>query len=1507
MTRLVSPALRRAPSVPLACCCSCRSSTPAKARSAPPDAAPYSTALDLASTGQARPPMAPPPPYLFRHPGGFGFFSRSLPKKPPSPAIPPLQLDTPSFWVLHSTPQFQPDWRHSSFAAPPPPPPKPQLEPFDVRSWRPSSQSYAPPLLPSRATIAAGGLRRSMARIGGGKCVCGRVRHSCLRCRASSTSAGVGAAVQRRLEEEAAVVAAERRPEGDGSGSASASSGSDGHPPSRPTMGPSAQASAADRFHELLNREALGFDVRILPSPRGWTSPPSRTPSAATQRRKPIRDLSHDEARAALEPLVEAAQDADFLSALSLQQRVRLVASIGRVIRAVRPPSPQKIFPGLRDEGIAPEEEAFSELRHAAAEAMRMIMVTLPPMDSKEGGLVSASRQAALARVDIACLSDDVEAISASIEQMGKPGADELSQSISQLFRLRIDPLPTFDKPAFADKLHRQIEQAKTALVYLFEAWLRAPQPVSSHASSITALRLLHTHNVAKILDLLLPPEQFPSAGTERKQKAWNDILRRRYGKVLARSDPEPERWFEEEIANADPDELRLGLGFDPLKLGTHLVRHLARSGSALQALQIWKVIDKPLDELQSERLTDRLTEEEKIRTMTPLVHGLTQQRLYEDANRFTTELESLAKSLASDAKAAESFPDDPTYAGAPAMNALARNAFDVLAKLASDQGRAEIADRLLESLEGTGVDDKTTLKLSARRLRAKASRFRLEEAKEVFEQSQQGDASSWQQYRLSGQMALAHLKVNDVEGALKVVSEMLQAGLIVPLATINALMYGFARRGDVKSTYELFTQLSEGDFPHAHPTTSSWNALTKALQTERDTSSIEEIIRDMRRAGCRPDLETWTILLSAYVNNGQWTTAFALYRHLQLNADRTLQPDTVVYNVMLRACILAATPATLVLELFRDLIARGVRPNKSTYTLVLQSLCNAGLMDEAEDLFLILDRRQLSPHRPIGTEVIEPDQVLFTSMMAGYLRTGQREKADAMLTEMRVRGMKPGSHTLALLVAAKVSSLREQRDHVDPRALNALVKETRYFLKQNNIPSSIPQPIALDKPAATLRALETIYWPILAEFSRRGEADEAQQLIDYLFQYGGGSRGASNLVVSRIRLYTILMGTLRNKELSSSGDMAEETITKLYEIFQVVYAAVRQRFVRMRRRMVPLPEAEEGAEPVEVVEERVDPAQASILRNPLSIFLDTASRAGDHELIETTWRTLARQGFAFDSTNWNNLAMWFIQDLQLERAFWIVEHVLCRPFAPDGVKAGFDLEDQTAAFAQELASVTRASAFGRMSARRWAVRRRPDDEPPEAIDIDALLDDRTFDQPFRLSFTDGNDPRKADAQATRADVPEPQTTSSTEDSVDGEETEPEEAPRLGFADALDAGFREHTEMLWHPFSRTLAALNSALETLTEEGSVRVSKAYAEHIRKEEGIEVDDEERLRAALEARGELVDLDPEEARDAYRSLVTQHPHTVDAINRWRRRNDRLNSIRRRASGSQRYDLRM
>lgn len=1216
--------------------------------------------------------------------------------------------------------------------------------------------------------------------------------------------------------------------------------------------------------------------------------------------------MTPEEARAALEPLVEATEDADFIDALPLQHRLRLVTSIGRVIRAVRPPSPQKIFPGLRDEGITPEEEEFTELRHYAAEAMRTVMATLPPMDAKTDGLVSASRTAALARVDVACLLDDVEAISAAIEEMGKLGANELSKSISQLFRLRIDPLPTFDKPEFADKLHRQIEQGKTALVYLFEAWLRAPLPTASHACAITALRLFHTHNVDKLLELYLPPEQFPSANTELKQKAWNDVLRRRYGKVLARLDPEPERWFEEEIANADPDELRLGLGFDPLRLGAHLVRHLARSGSALQALQIWKILDKPLDEQQSERLTGRLDEQEKTRTMTLLVHGLTQQRLYEDANRYTTELETLAKSLAADAKAAESFPNDPAYSAAPVVKLLAKEAFDVLAKLASDQGRAEIADRLLENLEGAGEDDTKTLKLSTRRLRAKSMRYRLDEAKEVFDQSPQAGPTSWEQYRFRGQMALAHLKVNDVEGALKVVSEMLQAGLVVPLSTINALMYGFARRGDVKSTYELFTQLSDGDFPHAHPTTTSWNALTKALQVERDTTSIEEIIGDMRRAGCRPDLETWTILLSAYVNNGQWTTAFALYRHLQLNPDRTLQPDTVVYNVMLRACILAATPATLVLELFRDLIARGVRPNKATYTLVLQSLCNAGLMDEAEDLFLILDRRQLSPHRPIGTDVIEPDQVLFTTMMAGYLRINQREKADAMLTEMRMRGMKPGSQTLALLVAAKVWALREQRGSTDPRTLSALVKETRYFLKQNDIPSSVPQPVAFDKPAARFWALETIYWPILGEFARRGEADEAQQLIDYLFKESGGSRGASNLVVSRIKLYTVLMSTLRNKELSSSGDIAEETITKLYEIFQLVYTAVRQRFVRTRRRMVPPPDAEEGAEPVEVVEERVDPAQASILRQPLSIFLDSASRAGDHELIETTWRTLARQGFAFDGMNWNNLALWFIQDLQLERAFWIVEHVLCRPFAPDGVKAGFDLKDQTAAYAQELASVTRASAFGLSAARRWALRRQPSEEPPEHIDMDALLDDRTFDQPFRLSFTEENDPRKADAEPTGSGASDQQAARDASSAdVDDEEPQAEEAPRLGFADALEAGFRKHTEMLWHPYNRTLQALNTALETLTEEGTVRVSKAYAEHIRTEEGIEVGDEERLKAALEARGELVDLDPDEARDAYRFLVTQHPLTIDAINRWRRRNDRLNSIRRRASGSQRNEF--
>lgn len=207
MPRPAPAALRRASAAVASSAspCSCRtppkgptSATAAAATAAAPHAsssasAPYSTVASTSAAPAASPPP-PPPPVLDFLVAGFGFFSRALPPLVSSTAPPPPPASAPTRSSTHSDPArppppppAPPHPRHP-FAAPPPPPPLPQPHAFDVRSWRPLLVASSSPAASASARTPGAPLRRSAIPLPAA-CVCGRIRHSCLRCRGKTTSA----------------------------------------------------------------------------------------------------------------------------------------------------------------------------------------------------------------------------------------------------------------------------------------------------------------------------------------------------------------------------------------------------------------------------------------------------------------------------------------------------------------------------------------------------------------------------------------------------------------------------------------------------------------------------------------------------------------------------------------------------------------------------------------------------------------------------------------------------------------------------------------------------------------------------------------------------------------------------------------------------------------------------------------------------------------------------------------------------------------------------------------------------------------------------------------------------------------------------------------------------------------------------------------------------------------------------------------------------------------------
>ncbi|BGP12946.1 hypothetical protein JCM10213v2_000863 [Rhodosporidiobolus nylandii] len=1372
------PSTSPSPSAGGSCCC-CTSAPPVLRR---PPSASYATA---AST--QRPPQAPPVLDFLYPRGGFGFFSRSLP-----PIVPPA---SPS----------------PSFAAPPPPPPRPQSEAFDVRSWRPSSLPSStfessstsasllgwPPSAGRRATLAAQGLQ-----VGGGRCVCGRVR--------------VG------LSDLLAIHA----------------------PPE-------------------------------LPHIRGSSILPSSTSSGAAYRKghPRTRHLSPAQAHDSLAALWAYATR-DRQQVIEVREQLDLVRAFSSVARAV-PDLPSEAIDPLSAPSSSSSSflEQRTSLRRRAAGHMLALLARFALWSAPSPALAppssldpdsSTHASAALLYLDALSLSDDLSALSPS----SNPAADAALKRV-----LLPPPLPLgLSRADRAKQTHTAVENRKTALAVLLDGWERAAFFGSEEAGEAAeqALRVMRDlGGAASVLD------------APTSQRAFIDVLRRRYGVILSRLQPSPSRWFTSQEAAASSPSL------EPLRL--HLVRFLARSGgSAIGALRVWEaVLEREASDASSAATATATIEEDlvRLRAMRDLLDGLTMERLFEDANRLAPEVEKLCLSVQAELSLGSS--SDPGTAEDTESAELVVKTFRSLLKLVSDQGRSAAVEQLLARLaaaqlpvSATGPSSSTpalrptSLEPAVRRLRARSAQDEISAVRALFDSTSATRAfrraSAADRARLWGQLILAYVRVNDVEAGVRALREMVLAGLQAPLSAVNAVLYGYARRGDSRTTFELFSELADGGFRTARPNTSSWGALVLACANARNPSAAVVVVEEMKTVGVVPTRQTWTTLMSAFVENAQWTSAFAVFRFLDTHPDPALRPDTAAVNVMLKACVLTATPAQTVLELFRRLVARGVRPNMPTFTLVLQSLCSAGLMDLAEDFFLLLDKAAAQPSAvpaalfPTAMSRIKPNQFVFANMIGGYLRTGQPAKARVLLNEMRARGMAPTSVTMAIVLGARLQGHAKRGMDYTVHGIHAVLKQTRAFLEDEGLGGRRKsQRVKLDRDLAYGREAVALLAPVVRAFSKASVKAAAFEVFEQALALAGNAEGEEKPL--EIGLYTSFMDGVRRE------DDPDEAAANVKIVFDRLYDLVAERFVRLR----PSPTSTSATplSPAGELTRLVDPAQAGILCLPLTILLETYDAAGWDIPLEQTWRKLANQGFAFDASNWNVLARYFARDMQLERAMWIAENVLAVPVMPP-YGSPPPPSPSPDAFIGELADIKRTSAVGR--------------------------------SPVRLRLF--RDPERHQQRKQPLDLVQYITHMETRDERgEGEGEGTGESSNEFLTDAFARSYAVRAATLWHPYGATLDAIDAALESLTAGGTTMAYERYLQsrrdqarwrerqRMRKDHSMNAELAGVLEGGADQREEQTVLElPEEAEEARTALMRKYPRTVQAIALWKTRAERRQAER-------------
>lgn len=671
--------------------------------------------------------------------------------------------------------------------------------------------------------------------------------------------------------------------------------------------------------------------------------------------------------------------------------------------------------------------ETPAALRLKASIAIAELLNTLPAGKGDEH-----SRSLAAIRIDMLAMGASLPPMDA----IDTPFAFDLRT----IFSSRISSAET---EVDADPI-RQAQ--RTTLSTLFEAFERL------ETGPAEAVKLIHGLGLETLLGRFLDTAESLES-VDPDLKAYDSILRRRYGQLLSRLSPTPLAWLE---TIAEPKKR--------LSLSPHLITHLSLSGFPLDALAIFHSL---------EGADEQLGRVARVRMLTALLIGLVRAAYHEDAAQISTLLEELVQ-----------LPKDRRRECPP----LVICALLAVVKASAAVGRSDHVRTVLKKLEAAGWES-AGLK-TARLMRAAAQENDLETVREIFEQ---GIGKCTVQHRrgLWAELVRAYSRAGDLESAVEALDRMIKLGDHPSRPLLTNILAGYAARGAVEQAYIIFNRIST--FNHSHNVV-TFNTLVTLHANLGDPESVVRVMNTMRASNIAPDRFTWTTLMNARVRAGNFKKALRMYDHMQKHEDPAFRPDTAVLNVLLKASVLAGLPATSTLSAFRAALDNGIRPNVQTYTQVMHALSTAGLMDLAEELFTMMDGS--GEMLPLPMQAVRPDAHVFSALIYGYIRVNETNKARACLREMRARGLAPTSVTYGIVVSL---FLRQN----DPAGLQMALQLAKDFLSEQPLRNSRRDFASRDRPLARGEELLTVFNPIIHSFAKKADADHALEYFKHVLHEG--------------------------------------------------------------------------------------------------------------------------------------------------------------------------------------------------------------------------------------------------------------------------------------------------------------------------------------------------------------------------------------------------------------------
>ncbi|XP_068657049.1 pentatricopeptide repeat-containing protein At3g59040 [Aristolochia californica] len=198
-----------------------------------------------------------------------------------------------------------------------------------------------------------------------------------------------------------------------------------------------------------------------------------------------------------------------------------------------------------------------------------------------------------------------------------------------------------------------------------------------------------------------------------------------------------------------------------------------------------------------------------------------------------------------------------------------------------------------------------------------------------------------------------------------------------------HMLIYMYKKAGSYEQARTLFTRMSERGIPQS---TVTYNSL---MSFETNYKEVSKIYDQMQRAGVRPDVVSYALLISSYGKARRQEEALAVFEEM-LDAD--VRPTRKAYNILLDAFAISGMVEEAK-KVFKSMRRDKCTPDLCSYTTLLSAYINASDMEGAEKFF-----------KRLKQDGFEPNVVTYGTLLKGYAKVNDLEKMMKIYEDMRLQ-----------------------------------------------------------------------------------------------------------------------------------------------------------------------------------------------------------------------------------------------------------------------------------------------------------------------------------------------------------------------------------------------------------------------------------------------------------------------------------------------------------------------